>query len=163
MNDPALPAAQAAAACVRRVARAIAGGGGLGRVPVAPGTAASAAALLAGAGLLTASPWALPVAALAATVLGAWAVTASGVTGDPGWVVIDEIAGQWLALLALPRPAPLWLLAAFALFRALDMAKPGPVGWADRRRGALWVMADDVIAGALAAVLLLALRMLRGM
>ena len=91
---------------------------------------------------------------------GAWAIAAGGVTGDPGWVVIDEIAGQWIALLALPRPAPLWLLAAFVLFRALDVAKPGPVGWADRQRGAVWVMADDVIAGALAAALLLALRAL---
>jgi phosphatidylglycerophosphatase A len=158
MDHPALPAAAAAGPTVRRVARLVAGGFGLGRVPVAPGTAASAAAVLAGAALLAAAPWALPVAVLAAALLGVFAIVGSGVTGDPGWVVIDEIAGQWIALLALPRPAPLWLLAAFGLFRALDVAKPGPVGWADRRRGAAWVMADDVIAGALAAALLLAAR-----
>ncbi len=77
---------------------------------------------------------------------------------DPGWVVIDEVAGQWITLLGLREPTPLGLLAAFALFRTLDIAKPGPVGWADRRRGAVGVMADDVIAGGLGAALLWALR-----
>ena len=83
-----------------------------------------------------------------------WAIRAARVEGDPGWVVIDEIAGQWIAMLALPRPTWLGLLAAFALFRLLDILKPGPVGWADRQGGAVGVMADDVIAGAIAAIVL---------
>ena len=108
--------------------------------------------------LLALSPWLLAAAALAATLAGVWAIGAARADGDPSWVVIDEIAGQWITLLALPRPAPWWLLAAFLLFRVLDIAKPGPIGWADRRGGPVWVMADDVIAGAIGAVLLFAAR-----
>jgi phosphatidylglycerophosphatase A len=78
---------------------------------------------------------------------------------DPGWVVVDEAAGQSLALSA----ASGWLgvLLAFALFRLFDIAKPGPVGWADRQPGPFGVMADDLIAGALAAAVLLLLEMPR--
>ncbi len=140
-------------------ARLIASGLGAGYAPAAPGTAASLLALLAGALLMLASPAALPLAALAATVGGVWAIHAAHVDGDPGWVVIDEVAGQWIAMLALPRPALPGLLAAFALFRLLDVVKLGPVGWADRQGGAFGVMADDVIAGAIAAVVLSLLRL----
>jgi phosphatidylglycerophosphatase A len=135
-------------------ARFIASGFGAGYAPVAPGTAGSLVALLLGALLMLASPVALPVAALAATIGGVWAIRAARVDGDPGWVVIDEVAGQWIAMLPLPRPAWPGLLAAFLLFRLFDITKPGPVGWADRRHGAVGVMADDVIAGAIAAVIL---------
>jgi phosphatidylglycerophosphatase A len=136
------------------LARLIASGLGAGRSPWAPGTAGSLLALLLGALLMLASPAALPLAALAATIGGVWAIRAARVDGDPGWVVIDEVAGQWIAMLPLPHPAWPGLLAAFALFRLLDIAKPGPVGWADRRHGAVGVMADDVIAGAIAAAIL---------
>lgn len=140
-------------------APALAGGFGLGRAPVAPGTWASLASVIVGAALLAWSPWALAAAAVTATCGGVWAIRAAGAGGDdPGWVVIDEVAGQWITLLALPRPAPLWLLAAFLLFRLLDIVKPGPVGWADRRHDALGVMGDDVIAGLIGAALLIGLR-----
>ena len=60
------------------------------------------------------------------------------VEADPGWVVIDEGAGQLLTLAALPSEATGWgLVLAFLLFRAFDIDKIGPVGWADRRHGAL--------------------------
>jgi len=141
------------------LARVVASGGGLGWLPGAPGTWASLTSVLAGAGLLALSPWALAAGAVAATLGGLWAITSEGVGGDdPGWVVIDEVAGQWITMLALPRPAPLWLLAAFLVFRTLDIAKPGPIGWADRRHDAVGVMADDVIAGAVGAALLLGAR-----
>ncbi len=71
--------------------------------------------------------------------------------------MIDEVAGQLAAVAGLPRPSVLGLALAFALFRLLDVAKPGPVAWADRKPGAGWIMADDVIAGALAAAGLRAL------
>lgn len=81
---------------------------------------------------------------------------------DPSWIVIDEVAGQFVALLpvslgAAAAGAPvlaLWpgWLAAFLAFRLFDIWKPGPVGWADRQGGALGVMLDDLIAGALAAI-----------
>ncbi len=137
-----------------KVSRLVASGFGAGYAPVAPGTAASCAAVLVGAALLAWHPLALPVAVACGVLGGWWAVRASGVTGDPGWVVIDEFAGQWIAMLPLRHPGWAGLLLALLLFRLLDIAKPGPVGWADRRPGALGVMADDVIAGALAAVAL---------
>ncbi len=141
------------------LSRAIAGVLGLGRFPWAPGTVASAVAVLTGAGLLQVSPWMLAVAAIAATLAGIWAIAATGAgAADPGWVVIDEVAGQWLTLLALPRPTVPGLLAAFLLFRLLDITKPGPIGWADRRHDAVGVMADDVIAGLIGAAILLVVR-----
>lgn len=139
--------------------RLIAGAFGLGRFPWAPGTLASLAAVLVGAGLLLVSPWLLAAAALVATLGGVWAIGAAAAgADDPGWVVIDEVAGQWIVMLALPRPALPGLVVAFLLFRALDIAKPGPIGWADRRSGALAVMGDDVIAGVIGAALLFAAR-----
>ena len=66
---------------------------------------------------------------------------------DASQIVADEVAGMWLALLFLP--AVWWLvLLAFGLFRLLDIAKPGPIGWMDRQLpGGLGVMADDLLAG----------------
>jgi phosphatidylglycerophosphatase A len=143
------------------LARFIAAGFGTGYAPVAAGTVASAAAVLIGALLLLVSPLALAAAALLATIGGYLAIGRAGVKGDPGWVVIDEFAGQWITLLALPRPTVAGLVAAFLLFRLFDITKLGPVGWADRRHGAFGIMADDVIAGVIAAVPLIALRLLR--
>lgn len=138
--------------------RVIASGLGLGFAPAAPGTVASAAAALAGVGLAHLSPWLLATAAFAATLAGLWALWREPVRNDPGWVVIDEIAGQWFALLGAGTD-PLAALGAFALFRLLDIAKPGPVGWADRQPGAFGVMADDVIAGLLTAPAIALLRL----
>ena len=135
-------------------ARLIASGFGCGFVPFAPGTAGAAAAVLSGAVLMQISPYALPVAVLMAIVGGLWAIHAENIAGDPGWVVIDEFAGQWLALCGLARASPIGLLAAFLLFRLLDIVKPGPIGWADRQGGAEGVIADDVIAGAISAGIL---------
>jgi phosphatidylglycerophosphatase A len=108
-------------------------------------------ALLPGALLLHYLPALLPAVTLLVTFAGLWAIHAAHVDGDPSWVVIDEIAGQLLALCSLAHASPAGLLAAFAVFRLLDVAKPGPIGWADRQQGAAGIMADDLIAGALAA------------
>jgi phosphatidylglycerophosphatase A len=137
-----------------RPARLVAAGLGLGFAPVAAGTVASAVALAIGAALLLLSPLLLAAAALLATCGGIWAVRAARIEGDPGWVVIDEVAGQWITLLGLGAVTPLGLLAAFLLFRLLDITKLGPVGWADRQHGAFGIMADDVIAGLIAALIL---------
>ena len=88
------------------------------------------------------------------------AIGRAEVRGDPGWGVIDEFAGQWITLLALPRPSAAGLIAAFLLFRVFDITKLGPVGWADRQHGAFGIMADDIIAGVIAAILLGGLRWL---
>ncbi|HSU04646.1 MAG TPA: phosphatidylglycerophosphatase A [Acetobacteraceae bacterium] len=144
---------------LRRIARLAACGMGIGRTPLAPGTAAAGLATVIGGGLMLGPAWVLPAAAAAASLGGLWAVRVARVEGDPGWVVIDEVAGQWIALLGLSQPTSLGLLAAFALFRLLDITKLGPVGWADRQHGPLGIMADDLFAGALAAAVLWAIRL----
>lgn len=130
--------------------------GGAGLLPKAPGTWGSLAALPFGLGLLWAGgPWLLALGVLAVTAAGWWASAAhAGLTGmdDPGEIVIDEVAGQWIALL----PASLaWpdVLTAFLLFRAADIFKPWPASWADRRlHDGLGIMADDLVAGVYAAL-----------
>ncbi len=144
-----------------RVARFIAAGFGSGYAPIAAGTAGSAVAVITGAALLWVSPLLLAIAALLATFGGYRAVERARIEGDPGWVVIDEFAGQWITLLALATPSIAGVIAAFVLFRFFDITKLGPVGWADRKHGAFGIMADDVIAGVIAAALLLMIRLLR--
>lgn len=144
------------------VARAVATFGYVGLLRPAPGTWGSAAALaLAWAVHGTAGFWGLLAAAAALSAAGFWACGRAVSPGDdPAEVVIDEAAGQTVALLfpaaafraaevAGPMPWPAWA-AAFLLFRLFDIWKPGPVGWADRRPGVEGVMLDDLIAGALA-------------
>ncbi len=148
----ALTAARAPGVTAGRV---IASAGGIGFFPWAPGTAGSAAALLAGAICLhVAGPIVLALAAVIAAVGGIWAIRAARAKDDPGWVVIDEVAGQWITLLGLGHLSWAGAAVAFALFRLLDITKPGPIGWADRQDSAFGIMADDVIAGVIGAVIL---------
>ena len=140
------------------LAKAVTTLGGLGRLRLAPGTWGSAAVLPA----VLLGPLPCLLLALLLALAGIWAVRAvlgTETSMDPGWVVVDEGAGQLLALAALPAGAG-WagVLLAFALFRALDILKPGPVGWADRQPGVLGVMLDDLVAGALAGAVILLLR-----
>ena len=134
--------------------RLIASGFGSGLVKFAPGTAGSVVALVLGAAMMHLFPPALPLAAAGAYLAGLWAVRECAAEDDPGWVVIDEFCGQWIAMLALATPSPAGLLAAFALFRAFDIVKPGPIRTAERLGGAQGVMADDVVAGGIAALLI---------
>jgi phosphatidylglycerophosphatase A len=132
----------------------IASGGGIGRFPFAPGTAASLAALLIGALALWLDHRLLTLLAIVTCVIGTWAVHETNEQGDPGWIVIDEFAGQWIAMIGLGRVSLYGLIAAFVLFRLFDIIKIGPVGWADRKDGAIGVMADDVVAGLIVAAIL---------
>ena len=131
---------------------------GAGLLPKAPGTWGSLAALpFAWAMADWGGPALLAVATLVVTVVG-WIVSDAYVrrTGvnDPSEVVIDEVAGQWLTLLAVP-PDPVFYVAGFALFRLFDIRKPWPVGWADRELGGgLGVMVDDLLAGVYATLVL---------
>ena len=140
------------------LARIVASGLGSGYAPVAPGTVGSVLALALGVGFAWLSPWLLAAAAIAACAGGFWAVENADVEGDPGWVVVDEFAGQWITLLGIGALSLPWIAAAFVLFRLLDIAKPGPVGWADRKHGTFGIMADDIIAGIIGAAVLLAVR-----
>ena len=132
------------------MSRSVASFFGIGFFPVAPGTAGSAVALLIGAALMSGPPWLLPLAAALAAVAGYFAIRhgVADSNSDPGWVVIDEVAGQWIAMLGLAEISATGLAAAFVGFRLLDVWKPGPVGWADRQPGAFGIMADDILAGA---------------
>jgi phosphatidylglycerophosphatase A len=140
-------------------ARLLASGFGLGFAPKAPGTVASAAALALGAGVIAIDVRFFPLMTLGVIVVGLWAIRAvgrdtGGDPGDPGWIVIDEIAGQFVALLGLEHLSLLGLGAAFLIFRLLDITKLGPVGWVDRQRGPAAVMGDDLLAGLITAGIL---------
>ena len=140
------------------LARFVASSGGVGFLPRAPGTWGSLLAAVAGGGLLLAGgQWLLACGIVIATLAGLWAVPRAGGEADPGWVVIDEVAGMWLAMLPLQRANPLGIVVAFALFRLLDITKPGPVGMLDRIPGRVGVMGDDLAAGLGAAIVLWAL------
>lgn len=144
-----------------RLAVFIALGFGSGLMRPAPGTWGSLAACLLGYGLfLGAGAVAISVAAALSSVIGIWAADRYGAltqTSDASQVVIDEFAGQWIALLPVVYMAPsswwAWALA-FALFRLFDVVKPGPIGMLDRRlKGGVGVMADDVLAGIVSAAI----------
>jgi len=144
---------------------------GVGLLRPAPGTWGSAVAVVLGVliyGYLGFA--ALLVATIVITGLGFWAVgrelagreKLGGGGDDPSEFVIDEVAGQWIALLIpaaafwwrgsdgfLPYPAP---LAAFLFFRLFDIWKPWLVGRADARHDAAGVMLDDLWAGLFAGI-----------
>jgi phosphatidylglycerophosphatase A len=144
----------------------IALGAGSGLSPVAPGTVGT---LWAWVAYLALSLWLGPIGWAwligAGLVVGWWACTVTarhaGIA-DPGFIVWDEVIAFWIVLWVI-SPADLGLQsAAFVLFRYFDAAKPGPVGWADRRfkgegwRGGFGILVDDLIA-ALCTLLVLAL------
>ena len=133
--------------------------GGVGTLPRAPGTWGSLAALLLGL-VLMALPGALLVASLAACAAGVVAIPqcVPDRDADPSWVVIDEVAGQWIAMLGLGSVTVSGALLAFIGFRLLDIIKPGPIGWADRQDGAFGIMTDDILAGVAVALALIAAR-----
>ncbi len=135
---------------------------GVGYFPVAPGTAGSVVGLLTGAALMLGPPWLLPLGAALAAVAGYLVIprVVNDPNADPGWVVIDEVTGQWIAMLGLAGVSVVGLVAAFVGFRLLDIWKPGPVGWADRQSGAFGIMTDDILAGSGVALLLYAARQL---
>ncbi|WP_372841669.1 phosphatidylglycerophosphatase A [Phaeovulum sp.] len=140
----------------------------VGLLRPAPGTWGSAAAVaLAIAIDYALGFWVLVAATAGVTALGFWACgreLADRPGEDPGEIVIDEVAGQWLALL-FPAAAfwnmgmhdwawrayPGWV-AAFLFFRLFDIWKPWVIGRADRRGDAAGVMLDDLWAGLFAGV-----------
>ena len=157
-----------------QVAHWVATVGGLGDRAPAPGTTVgSLAALLAFVAVAAAAPAALAPAAVALTValvpLAVWACGAEAARrgeDDPGAIVADEVAGQWLALavlcVALARPPTLVeAVVSFVLFRLLDIAKPWPICRLERLPGGWGIVTDDLAAGlAAAAIQLVALRLL---
>ncbi len=136
-------------------------GFGSGLAPVAPGTFGSLVGL---AFALIVLHFGFAVAAVATTVVtvaGFWICGESarrlGVHDHPG-IVWDEVAGMMITMLAAP---PTWwgLLLAFGLFRLFDIWKPWPIREIDHgMSGGAGIMLDDVMAGFLAAIVLLLVR-----
>ncbi len=147
----------------------------VGKAPFAPGTFGSLAALPVA--YLLHRFGGMPVLALAIPLvflLGWWATiveTRGKDDHDPGEIVIDEVVGQWIALLPLSIglwfqgadpavfPYPGWI-TAFVAFRLFDILKPWPVSWADQKETAFGVMFDDVLAGIYAALVSVALALI---
>ncbi|MBV0892412.1 phosphatidylglycerophosphatase A [Paracoccus sp. Z118] len=140
---------------------------GIGRLRPAPGTWASLVTIIVGYALHRIGHFPLVAAAtLAVLAVGFWAVgrhTAAMTDKDRPEIVIDEMAGQLIALCAtsggfffagLPKDVFPWpgLVAPFLFFRLFDIWKPWLVGRADRRRDVAGVMLDDVWAGIFAAL-----------
>lgn len=94
------------------------------------------------------------------TALGTWATARLQPFwgDDPNRVVVDEMVGVWVPLLLAAN----WqqALIALLLFRVFDIVKPLGIRSLDRRKGAFWVMADDLLAGVYAAMVLRAVRWL---
>lgn len=135
---------------------------GSGLLPKIPGTWGSIAALPFAAGLAwLGGPWLLLAASVVIFVIGIWAsaLYASRLgREDPGSVVVDEVAGQWLTLVPVALAFE-YYLPGFLLFRLFDILKPWPVSWADRKiKGGFGIMADDVLAALYAAAALWALK-----
>lgn len=148
---------------MKRLLLAIASVFGAGYFPVASGTFASALALLPALALRDA-PWGYAAAVLVLAVLGVWSSgEAEHILGekDPHRIVIDEVAGMFIALAGLPSHWA-YVLAAFVLFRIFDVWKPTPARQAQDLPGGWGVMADDVIAGLYANLLLQGARLLLG-
>lgn len=128
-----------------------------GRIPAGPGTCGTVVGLLF-AFLLSMAPLAaMPVILAAFIAVSIWVAHAAEKaigTTDPGCIVIDEIAGVMVALAGLPFS--LWpVLAGFVVFRALDIVKPFPIRWLDKKLPGGWgIVADDVAAGLMTNVIL---------
>lgn len=153
-------------------ARLVATGFGLGYIPMAPGTWASLAAVAVGVLIHGLGSFPLLLLATLAVIAVAWWSISAALPemggDDPSEIVIDEVAGQWLALLAPSFgfwmmgldswrfPYPGWL-GAFLAFRLFDIWKPWLIGRADRRGDAWGVLLDDLLAGIFAGILVMIL------
>lgn len=179
LNPPVVPAGSAVPIPTRSpkdyLAIAIATCG-VGYLPLAPGTWGSLLAvgiyLLVRIGILShptdTPPIVGPSGFLAGqllviavvTLVGTWAASRTErvlKVKDPGKVVVDEVAGQLIALLPLPLtrtgPWPVLVIIAFLLFRFFDIVKPYPARKMESLNGGLGIMADDLVAGAYAAII----------
>ncbi|MBD3792851.1 MAG: phosphatidylglycerophosphatase A [Campylobacterales bacterium] len=134
---------------------------GSGLAPKAPGTVGSLAALIAGVAVLQFFPMeTLFLLTLAVSVIGVFEINryekATG-THDDKSIVIDEVAGMWIALMiavgtahtmSYPYALEIAYAVSFAAFRLFDIWKPSTIGTIDRKvKGGLGVMGDDILAG----------------
>jgi len=144
---------------------------GTGLAPKAPGTAGSLAALVVGVALLQVVPMqTLFMLTLAITIIGIFEINKyekATNSHDDKSIVIDEVAGMWIALMFALSSAKtmsyeyayeIAIVGSFAAFRLFDIWKPSTIGVIDRKvKGGLGVMGDDILAGIAGGLLTVAL------
>ena len=133
---------------------------GCGYAPYGPGTVGALAAALIAFAFHASLGWGR-ISFLALTVLwlapAIWASTrAARISGrkDPGFVVVDEVLGQWLTLLGATTLSWKNFLAAFILFRVFDIWKPWPIRRIERLPEGYGIVCDDLAAGLYGALIL---------
>jgi phosphatidylglycerophosphatase A len=138
--------------------------GGFGLAPKASGTVGTLGAALTAGAILA---WAPGLAQRWPLLCGAWIVLASALTilltplveasageKDPGIIVMDEVAGYWATLLFVSDPGPAQLVAAFFIFRFLDVWKPWPASRLEELPSGWGVLLDDLVGGLLGGAVL---------
>ncbi len=127
-----------------------------GLIPKAPGTWGSLFGAILGYVILQFVPQStLFLLVILITIVGIKEINiyeAATGTHDESSIVIDEIAGMWLAISILPDTSPLWIAVAFVLFRYFDITKISYIGKLEKLPGGYGVMADDLLAGVVAGL-----------
>jgi phosphatidylglycerophosphatase A len=143
------------------LSKAIATALGAGYSPIAPGTCGTAVTVPLAFALAPLPLWQFLIVLLAITLVGIWAAgradRAWG-THDSGRIVVDEVAGYLTTMALVDRGHWIPLVVGFVVFRVLDIVKPPPIRWLVRNvPGGFGVVIDDVAAGVLGMVIMLAL------
>jgi phosphatidylglycerophosphatase A len=136
------------------LARWVATAGGLGYAPFAPGSVTSLPVALLVWAWAPPRSWLLGVTAVV-TAVGIWAAgreEARAGEHDPSSIVVDEVAGMLVAMLAAP-PGLGWTLLFFVLFRVMDVWKPFPIHRLQDLPGGWGIVVDDLLAGVYAGLL----------
>ncbi len=135
----------------------IASAGFAGYLPGAPGTWGSLVAVIVWFGLqYIVSPLIIMGLTIILFFVGVWVsakLSKHDEEEDPSYIVIDEWVGQWIPLWFIPIQ-PVYILLAFGLFRAFDIAKPWPIRIFDEMSGGWGIMLDDIAAGVYALIIL---------
>lgn len=148
----------------RNVAWALATWFGCGRVPNAPGTAGALGAIPLYLAVARGGRAGVAVAAVAVTAAGVWAASVVARElgkKDPQNVVVDEVAGVLVTMLPMREVSWHAVVIGFLLFRLFDVVKPWPVKCFEKLPGGWGMVLDDVVAGALGAAVMAALRAAR--
>lgn len=146
---------------VNTVAKALSTAFGAGYSPIAPGTCGTIVTVPLACALAPVALWQYALIVAAVIAIGIWAADRADRawgTHDSGRIVIDEVAGYLVTMALVDRGHWVPLLVGFVVFRVLDIAKPPPIRWLDQNvPGGFGVVIDDVAAGVLGMVIMLAL------
>jgi phosphatidylglycerophosphatase A len=143
------------------LSKAIATALGAGYSPIAPGTCGTAVTVPLAFALAPLPLWQYVIVLIAITLVGIWAAGRADQawgTHDSGRIVVDEVAGYLTTMALVDRGHWIPLAVGFVVFRVLDIVKPPPIRWLDRNvPGGFGVVIDDVAAGVLGMVIMVAL------